>query len=88
MSLEIATFKPVRSHILFTRNLCWSTFQVYQYTAQLKNKLGHEHDDRADKDRLKKTPYPFMPPTQSMTWEKNLRSLKLYRAYIALFNLT
>ena len=29
-----------------------------------------------------------MPPTQSMTWEKNLRSLTLYRAYITLHNLT
>ena len=41
------------------------------------------------KTDLKKTsPYPFMRPTQSMTWEKNLRSLRLYRAYIALLNLT
>ena len=28
VSLEIATFKPVCSHILFTQNLCWSTFKV------------------------------------------------------------
>ena len=49
VSLEIATFKPVCSHILFTQNWCWSTFQVQQYTA--KNKIGHEHDDRADKKK-------------------------------------
>ena len=39
------------------------------------------------KTDLKKTfPYPFIPSIQSMTFEKNLRSLKLYRAYIALLN--
>ena len=89
MSFKIATFKPACSHILFTQNWCWSTFQVQQYTVQLKSKIGHELDDRADKDRLKKTsPYPFMPPTRKVTWEKNVHSLKLYRAYLAMLNLT
>ena len=32
--------------------------------------------------------HPFMPPTQNVTWEKNVRSLKLYRAYLAMLNLT
>ena len=26
--------------------------------------------------------HPFLPPTRKVTWEKNLRSLKLYRAYL------
>ena len=34
------------------------------------------------------SPYPFMPPTRKVTWEKNVRSLKLYRAYLAMLNLT
>ena len=34
------------------------------------------------------SPYPFMPPTQKVTWEKTVRSLKLYRAYLAMLNLT
>ena len=33
-------------------------------------------------------PYPFMPPTRKVTWEHNVRSLKLYRAYLAMPNLT
>ena len=32
--------------------------------------------------------YPFMPPTRKVTWEKNVRSLKLYRAYLAMLDLT
>ena len=34
------------------------------------------------------SPHPFMPPTRKVTWEKNVHSLKLYRAYLALLNLT
>ena len=34
------------------------------------------------------SPYPFMPPTQKVTSETNVRSLKLYRAYLAMLNLT
>ena len=30
----------------------------------------------------KNSPYPLMPPTRKVTWEKNVRSLKLYRAYL------
>ena len=40
------------------------------------------------KRNKKISPYPFMPPTRKVTWEKNVRSLKLYRAYLAMLNLT
>ena len=36
----------------------------------------------------KNSPYPFMPLTRKVTWEKNVRSLKLYRAYLAMLHLT
>ena len=36
----------------------------------------------------KNSPYPFMPPTRKVTREKNKRSLKLYRAYLAMLHLT
>ena len=36
----------------------------------------------------KNSPYPFMPLTRKVTWEKNERSLKLYRAYLAMLHLT
>ena len=39
------------------------------------------------KTNKKISPYPFMPPTRKVTWEKNVRSLKLYRAYLAMPNL-
>ena len=32
--------------------------------------------------------YPLMPPTRKVTWEKKVRSLKLYHAYLAMLNLT
>ena len=32
--------------------------------------------------------YPLMPPTRKVTWEKNVRSLKIYRAYLAMLSLT
>ena len=34
------------------------------------------------------SPYPFMPPTRKVTWKKNVRSVKFYRAYLAMVNLT
>ena len=34
------------------------------------------------------SPYPFMPPTRKVTWETNVRSVKHYRAYLAMLNLT
>ena len=40
------------------------------------------------KRNKKISPYPFMPPTRKVTWEKNVRSLKLYRAYLAMLHLT
>ena len=40
------------------------------------------------KTHKKISPYPFMPPTRKVTWEKNVHSLKLYRAYLAMLNLT
>ena len=36
----------------------------------------------------KNSPYAFMPSTRKVTWEKNKRSLKLYRAYLAMLHLT
>ena len=32
--------------------------------------------------------YPLMPPTRKVTWEKNVRSLKIYRAYLAMLSST